>query len=116
MQPAGAISGGEEPRIPETPEGRDEAVPARIGKYEVRSELGNGTLVKLFRASDRDTGRPVILKVLTGSRDRRLVELFRRVVGNAARLRHRICRAAFAARPRVSRLYRGGCRQLCPEE
>jgi TonB family protein len=89
MQAASAMSGGEEPLTPGMPGGPDGARPARIGKYEVRSEVGKGTLVKLFRASDRDTGRSVILKVLTGSRDRRLVELFRRVVGTAARLRHR---------------------------
>src|SRR5215831_12332025 len=60
----------------------------RIGKYEVEREVGGGTRVRVFRALDRDTGRPVTLKVLTDIADRLLHERFRREVAAAARLRH----------------------------
>jgi TonB family protein len=61
---------------------------ARIGKYEVEAEIGHSATVKVFRALDRDTGRPVTLKVLTDVADRVLVERFRREVAAAAGLRH----------------------------
>lgn len=62
---------------------------ARIGKYEVEAEIGQSATVKVFRALDRDTGRPVTLKVLTDVADRALVERFRREVAAAAGLRSR---------------------------
>jgi eukaryotic-like serine/threonine-protein kinase len=62
---------------------------ARIGKYEVDAEIGNGTLVKVFRALDRDTGRPVTLKLLAEAGDRRVADLFRRKVATAAKLSHK---------------------------
>src|SRR5438270_477892 len=89
MQQPGTTRGGEESRASATPPIPAGNVPSRIGKYQVTAEIGNGTLVKLFRASDRDTGRPVLLKVLTDTSDHRLVEMFRREVANAARLCHR---------------------------
>jgi serine/threonine-protein kinase len=92
MQPASIINGGDEGRAAPTPAAPTpvpSALPSRIGKYDVRGEIGKGTLVKVFRAQDTDIGRPVILKILAGSRDRRLIELFRREVMAAARLRHR---------------------------
>ena len=62
---------------------------ARIGKYEVEAEIGESASVKVFRAFDRDTGRPVTLKVLTDVADRALVERFRREIAAAAGLRNR---------------------------
>lgn len=62
-------------------------VPVRIGKYEVSGETGNSAPVRLFHAFDRDTGRPVTLKVLTDVADRPLVDRFRREVAIAANLR-----------------------------
>ena len=59
----------------------------RIGKYEVAAEIGRGALVKVFRASDRDTERTVTLKLLTPE-GRHLADVFRRKVATAARLRH----------------------------
>jgi len=64
-------------------------VSARIGKYEVEAEIGESATVKVFRALDRDTGRPVTLKVLTDVADRALVERFRREIATAAGLRNR---------------------------
>jgi len=60
---------------------------ARIGKYEVEAEIGHSAIIQVFRAFDRDTGRPVTLKVLTGVADRPLLERFRREVACAANLR-----------------------------
>src|SRR5579862_5489304 len=65
------------------------AVPSHIGKYEVETENGRGTVVRMFRARDRDTGRRVTLKLLAGGRDRRLADLFRREIAIAAGLRHK---------------------------
>ncbi|HEV3331428.1 MAG TPA: TonB family protein [Bryobacteraceae bacterium] len=62
---------------------------ARIGKYEVDAEIGQSAAVKVFRALDRDTGRPVTLKVLTDVADHALVERFRREIATAAGLRNR---------------------------
>src|SRR6476620_4991137 len=89
MLPSGALRGGEEVHTPATPVAVEAERPSRIGKYDILAEIGNGTLVKLFRASDRDTGRRVVLKLLAQSQDHRLVELFRRTVATAARLHHR---------------------------
>src|SRR5689334_13894888 len=89
MQEAETILGGGEVGAPGTHALAPTVTPARIGKYEVREEIGNGTLVRLFHATDRDTSRQVILKLLTDIRDQRLVQIFRREVANAARLRHR---------------------------
>ncbi len=69
--------------------GSPRPAPARIGKYEIESEIGQGALVKAFRAFDRDTGRPVTLKVLTEVADRGLVERFRREAAAVSRLHHR---------------------------
>src|SRR5262249_16884371 len=63
------------------------ALPARIGKYEVKEEIGEGDLIRLVRAFDCDTGRPVTLKILTDKATPNLVDRFRREVGSAAKLR-----------------------------
>jgi serine/threonine-protein kinase len=88
MQAAGTLSGGEEARAPGAAVTSASALPVRIGKYAVLAEVGAGTLVRSFRASDQGTGRPVLLKLLTNKDSQRLVELFRREVGYAARIHH----------------------------
>ena len=67
--------------------GHQRAVPGRIGKYEVEAETGHTSLGRVFRAFDRDTGRPVSLAVLTEVAGRPLAERFRREVAIAANLR-----------------------------
>ncbi len=82
-QAAGA-GNGLAPRASSPPRGAS----ARIGKYEIEAETGHSALVKVFRAFDRDTGRPVTLKVLTDVADPLLIERFRREVAIAAKLRN----------------------------
>lgn len=65
------------------------SVSARIGKYEVEDEIGHTPWMKAFRAFDRDTGRNVILRVLTDVGNRPAIERFRREVAAAANLRTR---------------------------
>ena len=62
--------------------------PARVGRYDIESEIGNGLLVRVFRAFDQSTARPVTLKVITGAADESAIERFRSEVSTAARLRH----------------------------
>ena len=78
---------GERPGIP--PVTGLPRLSARIGKYEVEAEIGQSASVKVFRALDRDTGRPVTLKVLTDVEDRTMVERFRREIAAASGLRNR---------------------------
>ena len=78
---------GERPGVP--PVSSFPRLSARIGKYEVDAEIGQSATVKVFRALDRDTGRPVALKVLTDVADRALVERFRREIAAAAGVRNR---------------------------
>jgi TonB family protein len=61
---------------------------AHIGRYEVQAEIGHGALVRVFRAFDREIGRPVTLKVLTDVTNRLLLERFRREVVTVASLRN----------------------------
>ena len=60
----------------------------RIGKYEVGAEMQGDPVVEILQGFDRDTGRPVTLKVLTELADPALRERFRREVATAARLHH----------------------------
>ena len=60
---------------------------ARVGKYEVESEIGGGALIRVFQGWDRATGRRVILKVLTDIADAQRVERFRREVAALANVR-----------------------------
>ena len=62
---------------------------ARIGKYDIDAEVGRSSPVAVFRALDREMGRLVTLKVLTGVTDRPIVERFRREVVKVGNLRHR---------------------------
>ena len=62
-------------------------VPRSIGKYDIQAEIGNGTLVKVFRSFDRALGRPVTLKLLAGPADAPLKDRFRAEVALAGKLR-----------------------------
>ena len=61
---------------------------AHIGKYEVEAEIAERSRVQVFRGFDRDTGRPVTLKILADIADLELHDRFRREVAVAAKLRH----------------------------
>ncbi|RMG06679.1 MAG: serine/threonine protein kinase, partial [Planctomycetota bacterium] len=60
----------------------------RIGGYEVRGELGRGSMGVVFAARDPATGRPVALKLLAGALDPARVARFRREGELTARLAH----------------------------
>jgi tetratricopeptide (TPR) repeat protein len=61
--------------------------PARIGRYDIESQLGEGAMGIVYLARDSELGRRVALKVLRAS-DPRLVERFHREAQNAAKLQH----------------------------
>jgi TonB family protein len=65
------------------------ATVSRIGKYEVVTQLGafKRARVKVFRAFDRDIGRPITLKLVTDASDPWLADEFRHEVSSVAKLR-----------------------------
>jgi TonB family protein len=75
---------------PAAPRALPKPLSTRIGKYEVEAEIGSssGGRVRVFRALDRDTGRPVTLKLLADVTDKRRGDRFRREVACVAKLRH----------------------------
>ena len=75
---------------PAGPRALPKPLSTRIGKYEVETEIGSssGGRVRVFRALDRDTGRPVTLKLLADVTDKRRGDRFRREVACVAKLRH----------------------------
>jgi eukaryotic-like serine/threonine-protein kinase len=64
--------------------------PERIGPYEVRGLLGEGSMCRVYRAYDKAEGREVAVKVLKAifTRDPRVVERFRREAAAGRRLGH----------------------------
>ncbi|MCA8961118.1 MAG: protein kinase [Planctomycetes bacterium] len=68
---------------------RGSVLPARIGPYYIRSELGRGAMGVVYEAHDPELDRVVAVKVLPGhlvtARSR---ERFRREIMSAARLEH----------------------------
>src|SRR5438067_5352169 len=62
-------------------------VSTRIDKYDIATEIGHGDLVRVFRAFDRDLGRPITLKVLTDLAGSELSKRFRGEVASVAKLR-----------------------------
>jgi len=66
------------------------ADPERIGRYEVRSVLGEGSMCRVYRAHDKAEGRDVAVKVLKVpfASDPRVVERFRGEAAAGRRLGH----------------------------
>jgi len=64
--------------------------PERIGRYEVRGVLGEGSMCRVYRAYDEAEGREVAVKVLKPlfANDPRVVERFRREAAAVRRLGH----------------------------
>lgn len=75
---------------PAGPRALPKPLSTRIGKYEVEAEIGSssGGRVRVFRALDRGTGRPVTLKLLADVTDKRRGDRFRWEVACVAKLRH----------------------------
>src|SRR5712692_11277646 len=62
---------------------------ARIGKYEIQMELGQGAFGRVFRAFDPTVGRLVAVKIMTSAGDRDLITRFRNEATAAGNLRHK---------------------------
>jgi serine/threonine protein kinase len=65
-------------------------LPRRLGKFELREELGLGSFGHVFRAYDTDLGRTVAIKLLRAGRlaSREEVDRFVREARSAAQLQH----------------------------
>jgi eukaryotic-like serine/threonine-protein kinase len=61
----------------------------RIGRYEVKAELGRGGFGRVYRAWDPTVGRMVAIKTLTAGGDPELLQRFRNEAAAAGKLRHR---------------------------
>ena len=61
----------------------------RIGRYEIRSELGRGGFGIVYRAHDPVMQREVAIKVLTALDDPSLLDRFRREAGTTGKLQHK---------------------------
>jgi len=84
------------PGSPDTPAGNRKApasasaisagrgIAARIGKYDVETEVGKGAVVRVFHGWDRATARRVTLRVLTDVANKPGLERFRREVAAMA--------------------------------
>src|SRR5256885_16362585 len=62
----------------------------RLGRYEIRSKIGEGGMGEVYRAVDTDLGREVAIKVLPPdfSRDSDRINRFRQEAQALARLNH----------------------------
>ncbi|HYM11532.1 MAG TPA: protein kinase [Bryobacterales bacterium] len=61
----------------------------KIGKYEIRAELGHDAFARTFQAFDPDAARPVTIMVLTEVADKQRLTSFRDDGAIAANLHHR---------------------------
>ncbi|MBL8218869.1 MAG: protein kinase, partial [Bryobacterales bacterium] len=61
----------------------------RVGRYEVKAELGRGGFGRVYRAWDPTVGRNVAIKTLTAGGDPELLQRFRNEAAAAGKLRHR---------------------------
>jgi serine/threonine protein kinase len=77
------------------------ADPERVGPYEVRGVLGEGSMCRVYRAYDEVDGREVAVKVLKAhlADDPRIVERFRREAAAGDRLGHPALVEILAAGP-----------------
>src|SRR5690349_18743427 len=64
-------------------------MPANIGRYEIKTELGRGGIGRAYRDWDPTVGRMVAIKTLTAGGDPELLQRFRNEAGAAGKLRHR---------------------------
>ena len=66
------------------------AAPTKLGKYEIKGELGTGAMGVVYRAEDSRLGRPVALKVMSPSvaSNPDLVKRFYREAQAAGQLHH----------------------------
>src|SRR5689334_3491132 len=62
---------------------------ARIGNYEILSELGRGGFGRVYKAFDPAVGREVAIKVLLSEGDPDLLHRFRSEASTTAKLRHK---------------------------
>jgi serine/threonine-protein kinase len=65
-------------------------MPTKLGKYEIKSELGRGAMGVVYSARDPRLGRPVALKTMSPSvaGDEELLQRFYREAQSAGQLRH----------------------------
>ncbi|MBS1827009.1 MAG: protein kinase [Acidobacteria bacterium] len=61
----------------------------RIGRYEVKAELGRGGFGRVYRAWDPTVGRMVAIKTLNAGGDPEMLQRFRNEAAAAGKLRHR---------------------------
>jgi len=61
----------------------------RIGKYEVRAELGHGGMGRVYRAYDPSLDHDVAIKVLAGDEEPESLDRFRSEAGTTAKLQHK---------------------------
>src|SRR4051794_13762167 len=61
----------------------------RLGKYEIRGELGRGGFGAVYKAFDPTVGRVVAIKVLNAGGDENLVARFHSEAATAGNLQHR---------------------------
>src|SRR5690349_13572721 len=64
-------------------------MPARIGKYEIRGELGRGGFGQVYLAFDPTVGRQVAIKVLSADGEPSSLARFRAEAAAAGNLRHK---------------------------
>jgi serine/threonine-protein kinase len=65
------------------------AIPERIGKYEIRQELGKGGFGQVFLGFDPTVGRQVAIKVLASDGDPNSLRRFRHEASAAGNLHHK---------------------------
>src|SRR5437763_10902464 len=61
----------------------------RIGRYEIKSEIGRGGFGVVYRAYDPTVGRHVAVKVLTAKNDAALTTRFRAEATTVGNLQHK---------------------------
>lgn len=64
-------------------------MPSRIGKYEIRSQIGQGGSGSVYEGYDPDVGRRVAIKILHASDDPDVLARFRQEATAAGNLRHK---------------------------